>query len=103
MILTVTHDIKSPLSSVIGYIELLNNTPINERQRYFLKNMRGSSEHILKLIGNLLDLSKPKTIKCPSSISCSIRIIYSRNYGQFYATGSSQTFGIKSPFQRRSR
>lgn len=58
MILTVTHDIKSPLSSVIGYIELLNNTPINERQRYFLKNMRGSSEHILKLIGNLLDLSK---------------------------------------------
>lgn len=58
MILTVTHDIKSPLSSVIGYIELLDNTPINERQRYFLKNMRGSSEHILKLIGNLLDLSK---------------------------------------------
>lgn len=58
MILTVTHDIKSPLSSVIGYIELLNNTPVNDRQRYFLKNMQGSSEHILKLVGNLLDLSK---------------------------------------------
>lgn len=58
MILTVTHDIKSPLSSVIGYIELLNNTPINNRQRYFLKNMQGSSEHILQLVGNLLDLSK---------------------------------------------
>lgn len=58
MILTVTHDIKSPLSSIMGYIELLNNTPVNERQRYFLKNMHGSSEHILKLIGNLLDLSK---------------------------------------------
>lgn len=78
MILTVTHDIKSPLSSVIGYIELLNNTPINERQRYFLKNMRGSSEHILKLIGNLLDLSKLENNKMPSSISCSIRTIYSR-------------------------
>ena len=65
MILTVTHDIKSPLSSVIGYIELLNNTPINERQRYFLKNMRGSSEHILKLIGNLLDLSKLENNKMP--------------------------------------
>lgn len=58
MILTVTHDIKSPLSSIMGYIELLNDTPVNERQRYFLKNMHGSSEHILKLIGNLLDLSK---------------------------------------------
>lgn len=65
MILTVTHDIKSPLSSVIGYIELLNNTPVNERQRYFLKNMQGSSEHILKLIGNLLDLSKLENNKMP--------------------------------------
>ena len=102
MILTVTHDIKSPLSSVIGYIELLNNTPINERQRYFLKNMRGSSEHILKLIGNLLDLSKLENNKMPVE-----HIVFNPfipgNYGQFYATGSSQTFGIKSPFQRRSR
>ena len=65
MILTVTHDIKSPLSSVIGYIELLINTPINERQRYFLKNMQGSSEHILKLVSNLLDLSKLENHKMP--------------------------------------
>lgn len=58
MILTVTHDIKSPLSSILGYIELLTKTPINDRQRYFLKNMQGSSNHILQLVGNLLDLSK---------------------------------------------
>lgn len=58
MILTVTHDIKSPLSSVLGYIELLNDSTVNERQRYYLKNMQGSAEHILKLVGNLLDLSK---------------------------------------------
>lgn len=65
MILTVTHDIKSPLSSVIGYIELLNNTPVNDRQRYYLKNMQGSSEHILKLVNNLLDLSKLENNKMP--------------------------------------
>ncbi len=58
MILTVTHDIKAPLSSILGYIELLTNTSITERQSYFLKNMQGSSKHILKLVGNLLDLSK---------------------------------------------
>ena len=58
MILTVTHDIKAPLSSILGYIELLTNTPVSERQRYFLKNMQGSSNHILKLVGNLLDFSK---------------------------------------------
>ncbi|MDL2252107.1 response regulator [Odoribacter sp. OttesenSCG-928-J03] len=58
MIRSVTHDIKSPLSSIIGYIELLNNMPINEQQRYFLKNMQGSSDHILRLVNNLLDFSK---------------------------------------------
>lgn len=58
LMLSVTHDIKSPLSSVMGYIELLNNTSIDERQRYFLKNMSNSSGHILNLVTNLLDLSK---------------------------------------------
>lgn len=58
LMLTVTHDIKSPLSSVMGYIELLNSGPIDNRQRYFLKNMKSSADHIQKLITNLLDLSK---------------------------------------------
>lgn len=58
LMLTVTHDIKSPLSSVTGYIELLNSSQIDNRQRYFLKNMKSSSDHIQKLITNLLDLSK---------------------------------------------
>lgn len=65
MILTVTHDIKSPLSSIMGYIELLRNMPLNERERYFLKNMQGSSEHILHLVTNLLDYSKLENNKMP--------------------------------------
>lgn len=65
LILTVTHDIKSPLSSIIGYIELLNNTEVTNRQSYFLKNMKGSSEHILNLVTNLLDLSKLESNKMP--------------------------------------
>lgn len=58
LMLTVTHDIKSPLSSIIGYIELLSNTPLEERQYYFLRNMKGSAEHILHLANNMLDFSK---------------------------------------------
>ena len=58
LIQTVTHDIKSPLSSVMGYIELLEHSVINERQRYFLQNMNGSAKHILQLVINLLDWSK---------------------------------------------
>lgn len=58
LILTVTHDIKSPLGSILGYIELLNTTSIDKRQRYYLENMKGSSEHILHLATDLLDYSK---------------------------------------------
>lgn len=65
LILTVTHDIKSPLSSILGYIELLNHSGIDKRQHYYLKNMKGSSEHILKLITNLLDYSKLENNKMP--------------------------------------
>ena len=63
LMLTVTHDIKSPLSSIIGYIELLNNTQLEERQHYFLKNMKGTAEHILHLANNMLDFSKLESNK----------------------------------------
>lgn len=63
LMLTVTHDIKAPLSSIMGYIELLSNTSLEERQRYFLQNMRSSSEHILHLANNLLDFSKLESNK----------------------------------------
>lgn len=63
LMLTVTHDIKSPLSSIIGFIELLNNTKLEERQHYFLKNMKSSAEHILHLANNMLDFSKLESKK----------------------------------------
>lgn len=58
LILTISHDIRAPLSSVIGYIELLLRRRPDERQRYFLENMKGSSDHILSLVNDLLDYQR---------------------------------------------
>ncbi|MDR0544684.1 MAG: response regulator [Odoribacteraceae bacterium] len=58
LMLTVTHDIKSPLNSISGYAELLDNTPLGDRQQYFLGNMKRSAGHILQLVNNLLDFSR---------------------------------------------
>lgn len=58
LMLTISHDIRAPLSSIIGYIELLNRRNPDERQRYYLDNMRGSSEHILSLVNDLLDFQR---------------------------------------------
>ncbi len=55
LMLTLSHDIKAPLSSIIGYIELLTKSKLQPREKYYLENMQGSSEHALELITKLLD------------------------------------------------
>lgn len=58
LILTISHDIRAPLSSIMGYIELLLRRHPDERQRYYLENMKGSSDHILSLVNDLLDFQR---------------------------------------------
>ncbi|HZM20320.1 MAG TPA: ATP-binding protein [Anaerolineales bacterium] len=54
---TVSHDLRSPLTSVIGYAELVERTgSLNENQRDFLKRIQDSVQHITDLINDLLDL-----------------------------------------------
>jgi signal transduction histidine kinase/CheY-like chemotaxis protein/HPt (histidine-containing phosphotransfer) domain-containing protein len=58
LMLTISHDIRAPLSSIIGYIELLSRRHPDGRQRYYLENMKGSSDHILSLVNDLLDFQR---------------------------------------------
>lgn len=58
LMLTISHDIRAPLSSIIGYIELLENLRPKERERYYLENMNGSADHILSLVNDLLDFQR---------------------------------------------
>ncbi|NDV54208.1 response regulator [Parabacteroides sp. 52] len=58
LMLTISHDIRAPLSSIIGYIELLQRSYPDEQQRLYLKNMSGSSSHILSLVNDLLDFQR---------------------------------------------
>jgi two-component system NtrC family sensor kinase len=54
---TVSHDLRSPLTSVIGYTELVQRAgPLNENQRDFLNRIQDSVQHITALINDLLDL-----------------------------------------------
>jgi two-component system NtrC family sensor kinase len=54
---TVSHDLRSPLTSVIGYSELVERVgPLNDDQRDFLGRIQDSIEHITSLINDLLDL-----------------------------------------------
>jgi two-component system phosphate regulon sensor histidine kinase PhoR len=54
---TVSHDLRSPLTSVMGYSELVERAgPLNENQSDFLNRIRESIQHITSLINDLLDL-----------------------------------------------
>jgi signal transduction histidine kinase/DNA-binding response OmpR family regulator len=58
LISTVSHDLKTPLSTIVGYTELLGNSALTEKQSYFTKNIKGSSEYISKLVQDLLDFTQ---------------------------------------------
>jgi signal transduction histidine kinase/DNA-binding response OmpR family regulator len=58
LISTVSHDLKTPLSTILGYTELLDNSNLNKRQLYFTKNIKTSSEYISKLVHDLLDFTQ---------------------------------------------
>lgn len=55
LMLAITHDIKAPLGSVMGYIDLLSRLTTGKREELYLRNMKESSEHLLALINSLLD------------------------------------------------
>jgi len=56
---TVSHDLRSPLTSVIGYTELIERAgPLNQHQQDFLRRLQGSVQHITALINDLLDLGR---------------------------------------------
>lgn len=56
---TVSHDLRSPLTSILGYLELLHRSgTLNEAQEKFMENIRGSVHSITALITELLELSR---------------------------------------------
>ena len=55
LIYTITHDIKAPLSSIIGFLDLMTEDSVSQKQQYYIQNMHSSTSHILDLVRNLLD------------------------------------------------
>lgn len=84
LMLTISHDIRAPLSSIIGYIELLLRRRPDERQRYYLENMTGSADHILSLVNGLLDFHRLESGQMEiQNVPFSVRTLFNEIYGSF--------------------
>lgn len=58
LMLTITHDIKAPAGSLIGYLDLLTRLVKDKRQLFYLNNMQSAAHHLLNLVTSLLDFHR---------------------------------------------
>ena len=56
---TVSHDLRSPLTAILGYTELIHRTgTLNSNQEEFIHRLQDSIQHMTTLVNDLLDLGR---------------------------------------------
>lgn len=58
LIRMVSHDLKTPLSAIVSYSDLLTHSPINNEQETYISQLKNSATYITKLVDDLLAFSK---------------------------------------------
>ena len=54
----MSHEIRTPLNGIVGFTQLLQSTNLDSEQTEFTSIIEKSSENLLSIINNILDLSK---------------------------------------------
>lgn len=54
----ISHEVRTPLTGIMGMSQLLHLTPLSEEQREYLYNLDSSSQSLLVIINDLLDLTR---------------------------------------------
>lgn len=84
----MSHEIRTPLNGIVGFTELLKSTDLNTEQIEFTNIIEKSSENLLSIINNILDLSKIESNKTELDIIIFDPII---EFGS-----AIETYGVKA-------
>jgi len=55
---TVSHEIRTPMNAVLGYLDLLEDTPLTTEQKHLAGDISRGTSSLLTLITNILDFSR---------------------------------------------
>ena len=66
----MSHEIRTPLNGVIGYNQLLMQTPLTTIQKNYLNSMNQCSLQLMQIINNILDYVKLSAGKMTLNIEC---------------------------------
>lgn len=70
---TMSHELRTPLNAVLGFSELLADGrygPLTERQARYVNHIHSSGQHLLRLINDILDLSKIEAGRLQLNMEC---------------------------------
>ena len=54
----MSHEIRTPMNGILGFLQLLEGSDLNEDQKDFIQIIKNSSDSLLKVINDILDISK---------------------------------------------
>jgi len=72
---TMSHEVRTPVHGIVGFTNLLLDTPLTAEQREYVQTIRTSGEALVQLTGDILDFSKIETDGVRLEMSpCDLRV-----------------------------
>lgn len=101
LITNVSHDIKTPLTSIINYVDFLKNEELdNEKAREYVEVLDRQSNRLKKLTEDLVDASKAATGNLKMEMApCQVDVLMTQTMGEYKekAEASDLQFVMKLP------